>query len=65
VSAGHAAGDEGGSVVSPEGNGVPLTGPGNGADGAGWFNWIAATTTSSASSTTSVINVGRRIGAAG
>lgn len=48
-------------MVSPEGSGVPLTGPWNGVLGGGCVSWTIATTTSRANKTISVMNVPRRI----
>jgi hypothetical protein len=42
------------------GNGVPDTGPGNGAGGASWFSWTTAVTTSNTNSRMSVMAVPRR-----
>lgn len=39
---------------------MPLDGPGNGAVGAGWFNWTTVATSNSTNNTISVIAVARR-----
>ena len=45
-----------------DGTSVPLDGPGNGAEGAGWFSWATVATSSSTNRMTSVMAVARRTG---